>query len=284
MKPIAGVLLIVSLILNSVPAEANSVRVMSYNIRHGRGMDGEVDLERIAAVIKAEAPDVVCLQEVDRFMERTDGVDQPSELAKLLNMQAVFEPNLRRNGGEYGNATLTRLEIVDYANNPLPRPNDREPRGALRTTLRKNGVTFDVFNTHLGLDAEERKAQAAALLRLVTDRPTIIAGDINEEADGPAARLFHPAFNDAWHWRSNGAPATYPAGDAPERRIDYVFASKDLNVLSFHVPWSSEARIASDHLPCLAVAGLPEPPKSAAGRGIHGVNDERVDDAAGERP
>lgn len=284
MKTIAGLLIIAALGMISAPALADDVRVMTYNIRHGRGMDDEIDLERIAAVIRAADPDIVCLQEVDRFMERSGGVDQPAELGKLLNMQAVFEPNLRRNGGEYGNATLARLELVEHENIPLPQYEDREPRGALRTRFRKNGVVFDVFNTHFGLVENERRAQASALLDRAAGRHAIIAGDINEEPGGPSVRILGAAFTDAGLWARDPGMGTYPAGADPERRIDYVFASPCMNVLSYQTLLTPESKVASDHLPCLAVIGLPKPPRSAAERGIHGVDDERIDDAAGERP
>ena len=53
-----------------------AVRVLTYNIHHGEGMDGKIDLERIAAVIKRLEPDVVALQEVDVKTTRSQGVDQ----------------------------------------------------------------------------------------------------------------------------------------------------------------------------------------------------------------
>ena len=53
-----------------------TVRVLSYNIKHGEGMDREVDLERAAAVIRAARPDIVTLQEIDWNTSRTERVDQ----------------------------------------------------------------------------------------------------------------------------------------------------------------------------------------------------------------
>ncbi len=44
---------------------------MTYNIHHGEGTDGKLDLERIAALIKQEQADIVALQEVDRSATRT---------------------------------------------------------------------------------------------------------------------------------------------------------------------------------------------------------------------
>lgn len=52
---------------------------MTYNIHHGEGLDGKVDLLRIAEVIKRERADVVGLQEVDKGVERTARRDRSSE-------------------------------------------------------------------------------------------------------------------------------------------------------------------------------------------------------------
>ena len=56
--------------------QVTSVRVLTYNIRHGEGMDGVYDLGRIAEIIRGAHPDVVALQEVDRGTERSGRADQ----------------------------------------------------------------------------------------------------------------------------------------------------------------------------------------------------------------
>jgi endonuclease/exonuclease/phosphatase family metal-dependent hydrolase len=55
----------------SKPQIPASFRIMTYNIRHGEGLDGKIDLLRIAEVIKREGADIVALQEVDKGVERT---------------------------------------------------------------------------------------------------------------------------------------------------------------------------------------------------------------------
>src|SRR6185436_4143043 len=101
--------------------EPVEIRIMSYNIRHGEGMDGRVDLARIADVIRRASPDVVALQEVDRGVQRTGGVDEPAMLGELAGMQSIFEKNIPYQGGEYGNAVLTRLPILYHQNHLLPK-------------------------------------------------------------------------------------------------------------------------------------------------------------------
>src|SRR5262245_43373982 len=77
------------------------IRVLSYNIHHGRGLDDKVDLERIAEVILSVKPDLVAVQEVDQKARRTEGVDQPAELARLTKMEVVFGKNIDFEGGGY---------------------------------------------------------------------------------------------------------------------------------------------------------------------------------------
>ena len=68
---------------------------MTYNIHHGAGYDGVLDLERIAVLIEKSGADVIGLQEVDRhWSERSNWVDQPAWLAKRLKMHYGYAANL----------------------------------------------------------------------------------------------------------------------------------------------------------------------------------------------
>src|SRR5688572_26381710 len=71
-----------------------TIRVMSYNIHHGEGTDGKIDLERIAKVIKREKVDIVGLQEIDRGVARTNRRDLIQELSRLTGMDFYFERNI----------------------------------------------------------------------------------------------------------------------------------------------------------------------------------------------
>src|SRR5262245_37910545 len=74
------------------------LRVMTYNIHVGVGMDKKLDLQRIADVINKEKPDLVGLQEVDRGVKRTEGKDEIAELAAMTKMEFAFAPNLDYQG------------------------------------------------------------------------------------------------------------------------------------------------------------------------------------------
>ncbi|HRX87701.1 MAG TPA: endonuclease, partial [Phycisphaerae bacterium] len=70
-----------------------TIRVLTYNIHHGAGMDKQIDLPRIAKIIRDSGADLVALEEVDRNVPRTSHVDQPAVLGELTGMHAVFEKN-----------------------------------------------------------------------------------------------------------------------------------------------------------------------------------------------
>jgi endonuclease/exonuclease/phosphatase family metal-dependent hydrolase len=163
-------------------------RVLTYNIHHGEGMDGRIDLYRIAQVIEDADADLVALQEVDHGVQRTDRVDQPGVLAELTGMQAIFERNIEYQGGEYGNAVLSRLPVEHYENHHLPKSLPNEQRGMLEVRIRVGEEKLIFFATHFDYhhDNGERLASVALLKELVEqhhDVPIIAAGDFNALPD-----------------------------------------------------------------------------------------------------
>src|SRR5439155_13418316 len=87
-------------------ARHHTLRVMTYNLHVGVGMDKKLDLPRVAGVINAQHPDLVGLQEVDRGVTRTQRIDEIVELSKLTRMEYAFAFNLHYQGGQYGVAIL----------------------------------------------------------------------------------------------------------------------------------------------------------------------------------
>ncbi len=240
------------------------LRVLSYNIHHGEGVDGVLDLPRIARVIRSVDPHVVALQEVDQNVERTGTVDQPTELARLTEMEVAFGANIELQGGHYGNAILSRLPVVRHTNHRLPNRDDGEQRGVLAAELALPGTdeSLRFLATHFDhrRDDRERLASAKAVDMIVSREPrmpTILAGDLN---DVPSSRVLG-AFSGIWK-RANDEPlATIPV-DRPTRQIDYILVrpAERWRVIDVRV---LEESVASDHRAIFAELELmPAPPEN----------------------
>ena len=228
------------------------IRVLTYNIHHGAGIDGRLDLERIADVIWRVRPDLVALQEVDRGAERTQMVDQPGELAKLTGLHVVFGANIPLQGGEYGNAVLSRWPIKSHRNVLLPNVDDGEQRGVLVTEIGPPGLgTISFLATHLDHrpDARERLASATAINDLAgrLKSPAILAGDLN---DTPTSKVLQ-RFERGWQNASRRPQPTVPVGE-PKRQIDFVLV-RPLNRWRVCETRVLDEPTASDHRPVLSV-------------------------------
>lgn len=241
------------------------LRVLTYNIHHGEGVDSKLDLPRIARVIAEQKPDLVALQEVDVKTQRTGGVDQPAELAKLTGMHAAFGKGIDYQGGEYGNAVLSRFPIQSKTIHPLPAGEGEERRNATVVVVRpwEGGPALRFVATHLNYrDEAERVREVEAIQRALkqgegADLPTVLAGDLNARPGTAPLKLFAPDWKDAAAEGGAGdAPeaATFPA-EQPVRRIDYVMLRPAAAWRVAETKVVAEP-VASDHRPVLAVVEL----------------------------
>lgn len=235
-------------------AASKTFRVMTYNIHHGEGLDGKVDLQRIADLIKREQADIVALQEVDKGVKRTARRDCPVELAALTGLSCVFSNNYHFQGGEYGNAVLTRFPIKRWTNRHYKMLRPGEQRGLLQVVLEVHGRELVFLDSHLdprGDDAE-RLFSAAELVEAVQPyrgQPVILCGDFNDVPDSRTCQKLAQEFTDTWKAVGAGGGFTIPA-EKPRKRIDFIWTSKEpaLEALKVWVPESE----ASDHLPVVA--------------------------------
>ena len=238
-------------------------RILTYNVHRCVGSDGRLDVGRVAAVIAAEAPDIVALQEVDVGRARTGRVDQAHEIARRLGMTSRFNAALTVEEEQYGDAILTHLpeRLIKAGALPGYAPLKRlEPRGALWVALESGpGQEIQVLNTHLGLVPREQQSQARALVGpqwlagSARRDPVILVGDLNATPRSQVYRILTGELADAYRSRSSGQArlATFPAG-MPILRIDHVLISAGLRIKSFRAVNTPLARLASDHLPLVA--------------------------------
>ncbi|MCY9657490.1 endonuclease/exonuclease/phosphatase family protein [Paenibacillus chondroitinus] len=218
-----------------------SFTVMSFNMHHGEGMDGKVDIIRIADLLRHGNADIIALQEVDRYRLRSGFVDQARELSEMLGMHMVYSPSLTYKVGQYGTALLSRYPIVDSSWALLP--GNLETRSLLMTTIQVGSEPVHVATTHLGLSEEDRRLQLTRILELLADQqgPLVVAGDFNMEEDAFPVKMNRMSLMDVPI--SKASQGTFEDG----QRIDYVFANVKNSGSAWTVP-----TIFSDHFPVIA--------------------------------
>ena len=246
-------------------------RILTYNVHRCVGTDRRLDVGRIAAVIAAERPDIVALQEVDVGRARTGGVDQAQAIAARLGMSFRFHAALEVEEELYGDAILTALPERLIRAGPLPgHPRFRglEPRGALWVAVEVDGVELQVLNTHLGLVPQEQSLQAAALagphwLGGPGRRdPLIVLGDFNAGRRSAACRrLIHGLRDLVTGPDGLRGIATFPSV-LPMRQIDHVFGGDGLVRRAAHAASTPLARKASDHLPLVVDFAITAPSRA----------------------
>lgn len=242
-------------------AFAKTIRVMTYNIHVGIGMDKKLDLRRIADVINKEKPDVVGLQEVDRGVQRTQRIDEIVELSKLTRMEYAFAFNLPYQGGQYGVAILSRFPIRATEHRLYKNLREAERRGFIRAEIKIDGRVVHFVTTHLDYQHDDgRLFEAQQMLASLTDvkGPLIVVGDFNDIPAGQTYRLMLEKFDDSWvrhlyrQWidgTSRDEGFSYPA-DKPAKRIDYIFTRRSDGIKTKRA-WVVNT-LASDHVPVVA--------------------------------
>jgi endonuclease/exonuclease/phosphatase family metal-dependent hydrolase len=219
------------------------LRVLTYNIHHGEGVDGKLDCQRLANIVTRVNPDIVALQEVDRKTSRVSGIDEAALLGKLTGLRSIFGSAMPFSGGEYGQAILSRFPMSQTKTHALP-SEGHEPRIMLATKIMpNNGLPELLFaGTHLCHQSEAlRVNQGKEINRILPQAeecPVILAGDFNARKGSAAMNTF---LDKRW------IDATINIS-----RIDYILLRPD-------DPWrvvetqTIDEPIASDHKPVLAV-------------------------------
>lgn len=166
--------LIVGVELHASSAHGDSLRIMSYNIHNGIGMDGKVDYARIANVISDVNPDVVALQELDSITHRSP-VNVLEEIASVTGMNYVFGPAISYGGGKYGIGVMSKEKPLNVRNVSLP------GREEARTLLVVEFEKYIFLATHFSLTAADQIKSIEVILKEVfsKEKPVFMAGDMN---------------------------------------------------------------------------------------------------------
>jgi len=227
------------------------MKIMSFNTQHCLNFKTKkIDFEVMANAILECGADIVGLQEM-----RGDGPDeeytpQTEELSRLTGMtHYAFAPALHLSKGLYGNALLSRYPILSVENIPIPDPEGatKARRYETRCILKaKLACGLTVMVSHFGLNADERQNAVETVLKNIELEKCVLMGDFNA---GPQDAVLDPIRNVMKDTADLFATPLFSwPSDEPKYKIDYLFATPDLEVISADIP----AIVASDHRPYIA--------------------------------
>ncbi len=229
----------------------NKLTVMTFNIRHAKGLDGQVRLQPVRDAIQMGNPDLVALQEVDRFQERSGFQDQAQALARSLKMTSIYAPAIRQGISQYGIALLSRYPLKNPHSYPLS--GQKEPRVVLTSEIELQGEhssepghekqIVTVVTTHLGVSPADREQQVPELVRIVKKirTPILFMGDLNMSDDDPLMKELNALLRQAPLPPSQ--PTVLHGG-----QIDHIFTS--FHGVTGSPAWTEPTR-ASDHVPVM---------------------------------
>ena len=246
-----------------IPPKGQSLRVMTYNIYGARATSpaNAADLDAIAEVIRRQNPDFVTLNEVDVFTNRTGkDVHQACDLAEKLGMEWHFSKAIDRDGGEYGDAVLSKYPILETRSYRLPCAAEQpgEDRSLCVIRVQIDGKDLYVASTHLDhLSGDASRLVQATEIRRIRDTELegdlILCGDLNAI---PSSNVIATMTS----FLTNTGPIdqyTFPSDD-PSRKIDYIMYApiEHFGVQNCQVVSRGDQQVggvdASDHRPVIA--------------------------------
>jgi endonuclease/exonuclease/phosphatase family metal-dependent hydrolase len=268
-----AMMFLVSLTKNYAQEASVQLKVLSYNIHYGVGMDSKKDLRRIADVIKRLNPDIVGLQEVaDSAMTET--------LSQMTNMVGVFgasteieTPNLYRlldipvptSQLFYGDAILSKYPFQYLGNLSIPSASSSRYEAMCvdvnfyrkfgkETIVRFITTHFDYLNT-IGSEAARKAAVEVIEMAFINDFigiPYILTGDLNSTPRSAVLKLLEQK---GWITGDSGRAFPTAPSISPREQIDYVLVRPEKRWRIIDVSVIEEG-LASDHRPILMTLEL----------------------------
>lgn len=233
------------------------MKIMTFNTQHCLNyLRQKIDFDIMADIIKKCDADIVGLNEIrGESLSATDYADQTGILSRLTGIKNHYFAEAIKFGGikPYGNALLSKLPILSAETVIIPDPSPKaydgyyETRCILKAKL-QGGIT--VLVSHFGLNPDEQENAVNTILQNLEPQKCILMGDFNITPDNALLDPIKERMVDTSHYFSE-PKLSFPS-DKPDRKIDYIFVSRDIEVISADIP----AVVASDHRPHTATINL----------------------------
>lgn len=229
------------------------MKIMSFNTQHCASfIEKRIDFSIIAKAILDEGADIVGLNEIRGEGADSEYTAQTEKLSSLTGMKYYyFAPAITiPNCGLYGNAILSKIPILKVENVPIPDPEPKKYKGYYETRCLikaqlEGGIT--VLISHFGLNPDEQENAVKTVSANLSDNKCVLMGDFNVTPEDPVLAPIRERLTDTADFFD--APKLSFPSDKPDRKIDYIFVSRDVKVKAADIP----PTVASDHRPHTAV-------------------------------
>lgn len=183
------------------------MRLLTWNIQWGLGMDGRVDLARIVDHARASDPDVICLQEVSDNMPDLAGNDDVDQFAAIASLLPAYRAivgagvDIFDDSGErrrFGNMVLSRFPVRQVLRHQLPWTGAtglNMPRMLIEASIAAPFGPVRVMTTHLEYFSGQLRASAVEAIRAAHAAAASREATPREAGGGPYA--FKPGARSA---------------------------------------------------------------------------------------
>ena len=225
------------------------MKIMTFNTQHCLNyLENKIDYPLFAKTVAESGADIIGLNEMRDEGEREDYEPQMKILSELSGIENYYFARaiFYKGNNPYGNGLLSRHKIVKAETVPIPDPEGRvegkhyESRCILKAHF-ENGLT--VLVTHFGLNPDEQESAVKTVIENMASEKCILMGDFNVTPDDSVLAPIRERMKDTAEL-IDGNGYTYPS-NAPDRKIDYLFVTSDIEVMSAEIP----ALVVSDHRP-----------------------------------
>lgn len=233
------------------------MKIMSFNTQHCLNyLEQKIDFDIMAKAILTCDADIIGLNEMRGECEQAaDYADQTAILSRLTDIQNYYFAEAIKFGGikPYGNAMLSKLPILSAETIIIPDPDPKgydgyyETRCVLKAKL-EGGIT--VLISHFGLNPDEQENAVKTIIENLADEKCILMGDFNMTPENPIFNPIRERMVDTSQYFSE-PKLSFPS-DKPDRKIDYLFVTPDVQVIEADIP----AIVAADHRPHTATVNL----------------------------